>query len=283
MIVQPAHNKALLCTIITLDPQAETAANLHRDVKQQGLACQWFTGVDGRNAMPDLQGREFYNLDRVLTRHGQALTHSEIGCYLSHYRAVKLAYEEGYQHVCILEDDVVIEDNFASVLDELIAEDLELVRLMALKLRRRKVVKTLAGDTLLTRPERGVLGAQAYLFNRSGMRKFLDHAWNIYEAIDHVLDHFFLFDVEQYAVEPHIAYELVRPTNVQKTPCNDYPKPSFWQKLRYHPAKLNFSLKRHAYFHTHKKALFPNDLPTTRPGRSQRLRAKGEAGKVLNN
>ncbi|BFM05925.1 glycosyltransferase family 25 protein [Halioxenophilus aromaticivorans] len=273
----------LICSIITLNRQVETAGNLFRDIQQQGLPCQWFAGVDGRQEKPALQGREFYNLDRALTRHRQELTVSEIGCYLSHYRAVQQAYEQGYEFACILEDDVVIEDNFATVVRELMAEDLELVRLMALKLRRRKVVKTLASGCLLTRPERGVLGTQAYLFNRRGMQKFLDHAWDMYEAIDHVLDHFFLFDVAQHAVEPHIAYERVRPTNVQKTPCNRCQKPNLWQKLRHHPAKLSFSRKRHAYFRTHKAALFPNDLPNKCPGKSLRLRGKGEAGNVLSN
>lgn len=279
MTATPSGN--LVCYIISLSPQAENPVKLQASLANQGILAQVFSAVDGRQKRPKLQGREVYNIDQALTRHGQELTNSEIGCYLSHYRVIQQAYEKGASFVCVLEDDVAIEANFGGVVNDLMAQDLELVRLMALKLRRRKVVKTLTDGTLLTRPERGVLGTQAYLFNRRGMKKFLDHAWNMYEQIDHVLDHFFLFDLAQYAVEPHIALELPSSSSVAKKPKASSRQPNLWQKIRHHPAKLGFSLRRHAYLRNNKTDFYPNELPTKRPGKSERLRGKGKAADVL--
>jgi len=251
-------------------------------LQQQGLPSQWFDAVDGRHVQPSLLPGENLNIQKALVRHQQALTNSELGCYLSHYRAIKQAYDAGYNYVCIIEDDVVVEPQFGDVVRALMQENLDLVRLMALKLRRRKVVKELLAGTILTRPERGTLGTQAYLFSRNGMKKFIHHAGDIYEAIDHVLDHFFLYDLDLYAIEPHAAYELVRESSIQKKPSSNSLKPNLWQKILHPWAKLRFSMQRHAFMKAKKEQLYPNELPKQLPGKSARLRGKGEAADIIN-
>ncbi|MCH9691159.1 MAG: glycosyltransferase family 25 protein [Gammaproteobacteria bacterium] len=89
------------------------------------------------------------------------LNSSEVGCYLSHFRAIRSAYEAGLDRICILEDDVQLEESFGSVLAELeqLPTEVEIVRLMGLLIRKRKVVQALSDDIhKLVRPKRGWSG-----------------------------------------------------------------------------------------------------------------------------
>jgi glycosyl transferase, family 25 len=265
---------SLACWVISLNRGAENTQRLLADLEQQGLAPEIFPAVDGRRAMPVLQEDEYFRNAFAMVRHGKLLTTGEVGCYLSHLRAVKKAYREGCKFVCLLEDDVVIEPGFAEVLNALVEENLDMVRLMSLKIRRRKVLKPLYGEHQLVRPERGGLGTQAYLMNRAGMRKFLDHARAIYEPIDKVFDHFWLFDLSVYAVEPHVAYELVHDSSIAKQGRPGQKGPNLWQRLVHHPVKLFFSLRRHAYLRRYRSELYPTEMPAEKPGKSVRLRGK---------
>ncbi|BFM09755.1 hypothetical protein GCM10025791_17990 [Halioxenophilus aromaticivorans] len=254
---------------------------MYHQLEQQGVGAEFFTAVDGRSQPPALLPGERLQPHLSLLRLGRTLSNTELACYLSHLRAVQKAYDSGASHVCLLEDDVVIEPNFASTLDALVVDELENVRLMALKLRRRKTVKTLPNGVVLTRPERGTLGTQAYLLNRAGMIKFLRHASTIYEAIDHVFDHFYLFDLASYGVEPHVAYELGQGSSVSKRPEPAGQQPSWLHRLAYQPTKLWFSLRRHWYLTRHHSLFYPAHYPSSKPGKSPRLRGKGKAANVL--
>lgn len=271
----------LHCLIITLDTQADNSQKLKKNLNDQGLSCDFFPAVDGRHGLPQLNSGERLLPHLTLIRSRKSLSNTEVACYLSHYRAVKNAYNQGAEYVCVMEDDIILEDNFGSTIQELMKENLEMVRLMALKIRRRKEIKKLTSAVTLTRPERGTLGAQAYLMNRSGMNKLLKYAANIYEPIDVVFDHFYLFDLKSYLIEPHVAHELVHPTTVIKTPSPDARPPNFFHVLAFHPVKLIFSLRRHWYLLLRRELFYPAQFPSQRPGRSPRLRAKGTATKLL--
>ncbi|MYM61847.1 glycosyltransferase family 25 protein [Pseudomaricurvus sp. HS19] len=269
------------CHIITLNPEAPATQEILRSLQQQGVEAGVFTAVDGRQGYPQLQPGEYLNQRMSMLRNRRYMTATEVGCYLSHLRAVRHSYEAGHQFVCLLEDDVVIEPDFGRVVRELTREPRDIVRLMALKLRRRKVVGEVLPGFSLTRPERGTLGTQAYLLSRAGMEKFLAHASDIHRAIDHVLDHFFLFDLETYAVEPHLVYERHSASTISKRAADAGRRPNLLESLLYHPLKMWFSGRRHLYFWRKRAELYPNQWPRELPGKSPRLRGKGRACEAL--
>ena len=271
----------LACVVISLNPDEPNFGRLMNSLEEQGIHPEHFPAVDGRSAYPSLEGKERISERMSMLRVRRLLTSSEVGCYLSHLRAVKKAYNEGYDYVCVLEDDVVIEPEFGNTIRALLSENLDIVRLMALKLRRRKPLRDIVYGVMLTRPERGTLGTQAYMMSRTGMKKFIDHASVIYEAIDHVLDHFFLFDLETYAVEPHVAFELDNGSTIVKKHDKPSRTPNLFERIAYHPVKLYFSLRRHWYLLRHQEDMYPASWPLNRPGKSSRLRGKGEAHQLL--
>jgi glycosyl transferase family 25 len=267
----------LACWVISLNPDAENTVKLLGSLQQQGISASLFPAVDGRRAMPALKNGERFNHVLAMIRHRKQLTSGELGCYLSHFRAVRKAYDEGYTHLCVLEDDVVIEPDFARVLMALLPNDnLDMVRFMALRLRPRKVIGDIA-DTghLLTRPKRGAVGTQSYVLNRTGMKKFLDYAQTIYEPVDKLFDHFWLYNLKVYGVEPHTVYELDHATTIAKSADPSLLGPTLWMRLAYHPVKLWFSVRRHFHLLRHRDEYTPavkSGKSKAELGRTSRIR-----------
>lgn len=265
---------SLPCYVITLNPQSERVQTLLANLQAAGVPAEPYIGVDGRKGMPATEGEEVLATRETLWRHKCQLTSSEVGCYLSHYRLIRRAYAQGHERICILEDDVELEPDFADVFPQLTAlpEEFEMVRLMGLKIRKRKIIKTLAdGKHQVIRPERGLLGTQGYLINRRGMEKFLGHACRIFEAIDKVYDHFYEYDLRMYGVEPHIILEVAQPSSIIKSNRTRAEVP-LWVKLFYPIGKGLRSQQRHRYLRKHNDEFYPAERPKVRPGRSARLR-----------
>ncbi|MFC6980444.1 glycosyltransferase family 25 protein [Microbulbifer taiwanensis] len=128
------------CWVITLAAEGESARSLMTTLKKQRLPACTIAGVDGRNGVPTLEPGERIANATTRWRHLCELKNSEVGCYLAHLRAIRRAYESGLERVCILEDDVHLEPEFGRVLAELeqLPEEVEMVRLMGLKVRKRR-------------------------------------------------------------------------------------------------------------------------------------------------
>ncbi len=262
------------CWIISLNPNAERVVTLSQALTTAGISHSFVSAVDGRKSTPPLLEGESLDIRKSLLRHRRLLSNSELGCYLSHYRAIKTAYAQGHERVCILEDDVVLEPGFAQVLQALETqpEEQEMVRLMGLRIRKRKVIGPLTADGhQLVRPERGWCGTQGYVVNRRGMQKIIQHAGNIFEPIDKLYDHFWEYELKVYGVEPHVLYELDHPTSVAKAAERPTKIPLLLRVLA--PLqKALFSRSRHAYLKQYANEFYPAIRPQGRIGNTARLR-----------
>ncbi len=258
--------------IISLNPQSDVVQSLLATLREQQIEAAIFPAVDGRKAMPVLQGDEKLDQARALVNRKAPLTSSEVGCYLSHYRLIRHAWEQGLSHVCIFEDDVVAEPGLGDLLRSIVTldDDADLVRLMSLKIRKRKVVQPLAAGYTLVRPVRGALGTQGYVLNRSGMRKILEFGADISMPIDKLYDSFFLFDLHCFSVEPHAIYELANPSTVVKTGGNLDRR--LWIALQWHLNKLHRSLRRKLHYLANRDAFSPATKPKGSQGKSKRIR-----------
>jgi glycosyl transferase, family 25 len=264
------------CWVITLNPESDRVRRLFASLAAQGVQAEVFTGVDGRQGEPELQPGETLDRAKTRRRHLCELTNTEIGCYLSHLRAIKRAYASGVERLCLLEDDVAIEPSFARCLRELnqLPEAMEFIRLMALKVRRRKIVQPLAdGEHSLTRPERGLLGTQGYLINRAGMAKVIAYGNTIFEPIDKLFDHFWEFDLNHYGVEPHLLWELEQDSSIEKSNVHRA-RVGFWYRCFRPIGKGILSWRRHRYLRRHQKDFYPASRPQGLPGRTQRMKPK---------
>jgi glycosyl transferase family 25 len=258
--------------IITLDPESDRFQELLSLLSNQGLSVEIVEGVDGRKQFPPLEHGESVDQDRSLKIQLVELTRSEIGCYLSHFRTIKNAYEKGLERICILEDDILIEPDFKEVLGsiEKLSDEIEHVRLMGLKCHKRKDICGISKNHRLTRPVKGLCGTQGYVLNRRGMKKVLQCGSSISEPIDKFYDHFWDIDLRSYCIEPHVIWERpIIKSSIIKTSRKQASKP-FSKLLRKHLVKLSRGFKRRAYVFKHWNDFSPAIKPSTSMGKTAR-------------
>jgi glycosyl transferase family 25 len=105
--------------VINLSSEGErlqTTANL---LAKANLTWSRLDAVDGRKA--DLQTHPLNNPGRQKYLFGKPLTNGEIGCFLSHFQALKEFSTAPEPFLLILEDDADIPANLSPLLDDLIA------------------------------------------------------------------------------------------------------------------------------------------------------------------
>lgn len=264
--------KNQIIKVITLHPDREDVKSLIDDLLSQGLVATPFIAVDGRTTIPSLFSEEKIDQEKSKNDRFVYLTNTEIGCYLSHLRAIREAFEKNVSHICLLEDDVGVEPDFATIVNALFAlpEHYEFVRLMGLKRHRRKVVKVIT-EHRIVRPVKGLCGTQGYVLNRSGMKKVLECGSVITKPIDKFYDHFWEIDLKAYCIEPHIVWEKTTTSSVKKQSrkqATQSNKSGVQQKLK----KLLRSIRRYIYITQHLHAFYPNALPPKKLGRTARIR-----------
>ncbi len=258
--------------VITLNSKSPAVERLVQSIQVHGLQVDEFYAVDGRAGTPALLTGEKLSQTLSLLNRRFPLTNTEIGCYLSHYRVINKAYNEGYERVCILEDDVVLESNFGEVVQDIRSLDnnIEFVRLMALKIRKRKVVQALSQQSQLVRPVRGSLGTQGYILNRQGMKTVLEKGALIAMPIDKFYDSFFLWGLKSYTVEPHIIFENHTQSSIAKT--GGKIQGGVLINLGFRAMKLYRSLRRSIHYWVNAADYSPAEFPDDAVGKSQRLR-----------
>lgn len=258
--------------VITLNKTTEPVQALKAQLESQGFEVVFYDAVDGRDSMPELQEGESLSQFRSLINRKAPLTHSEVGCYLSHLRLIKWAYEEGLEHIFILEDDVVLEDGVYDLVDSImkLGPKAHMVRLMSLKIRKRKILQPLSGRYQLVRPTRGALGGQGYVLNRIGMKKLLDYGSTLYMPVDKLFDSFFMFGLNSYNVEPHAIYETLHESSIKKT--KGIIDKRAWVKASWRMNKLYRSIFRKADYLSNLKEYQGAEKPDKSIGKSPRLR-----------
>ena len=259
--------------VITLHPDKADVVELLQKLKAQNVAASIFNAVDGRHDTPPLLADESINQQRALATRFVTLTNGEIGCYLSHLRAIREAYNNGEQRLCLLEDDVDIEPEFGVVLAAAteLDESFEFVRLMGLKRHRRKIIRQLGEKHQLVRPIKGICGTQGYVINRRGMEKVLQHGSSLYEPIDKFYDHYWTIDLHAFCVEPHVIWEKESPSSIKKQSRSEGEK-SLKNPSRAPLAKLRQSLRRRLYLLLRLGDFYPNSKPKGYLGRTKRMR-----------
>lgn len=256
--------------IITLAPESAPVQELLKQLVKQGIAANTSLAVDGQKEMPSLLPEESINQTQSLKIRLIELSPSEIGCYLSHLRLIKKAYAENIPRLCILEDDVLIENSFKQVLSKIkeLPNEIEFVRLMGLKLHKRKILSPLGDSHKLTRPVKGLCGTQGYVINRKGMELVLACGNTISEPIDKFFDHYWDIPLRCYCVEPHLIWERPRtPSSITRGNASK----SLLKRIRRHQIKLTRSFRRRIYILRQITDFTPASKPTEKPGKTDRI------------
>ncbi len=103
--------------VINLKQDTDRRAIMQDRLEPTGVPFEFIDAVDGRKF--DLANTPCYNRAKRLRYFGRDMIGGEIGCLLSHLKIYEKMNKENIPYAVILEDDVVFEPEFKSVLEKL--------------------------------------------------------------------------------------------------------------------------------------------------------------------
>jgi len=186
--------------VISLKRSLDRRKQVEKEMQKISLPWAFLDAVDGSAlAVPPVE----YKPNKVKILQGYALTPNEIGCYLSHKEAWKCCVEKNMPTL-VLEDDFVLSSDFENILHALLNEVTEwsFVRLQGLYEVPFKKVLEQSGLTLV-KNQGDAVGATAYLLKPPVAAQLIKHSVEIYEPVDHFLEHHQKHGLEFLAIRPY--------------------------------------------------------------------------------
>lgn len=204
---------SLQVLVISLQHSKDRQAKVASEMAKTQLEWSFLDAVDGSKLDLATVAYDSAKVKRLL---GFELTPKEIGCYLSHLKAWQACVANN-QPTLIFEDDFVVQPHLEAVLNTLLADSQawEIVRLQALCDSPASVVADF-GAYRLVRNAEDPLGATAYLVQPSSAKLLIQHSVDIYEPLDHFIEHHEKHGMRMLAIKPY-PVEVVDPTRATST------------------------------------------------------------------
>jgi len=173
-----------------------------------------------------------YNSRKVRRLLGFDMTQNEIGCFLSHKKAWQTCLKNN-QPTLIFEDDFILLPHFEKTLQLLLTEfhDWQLIRLQALAKTQHDIVKII-GEISIVKNHADPLGATAYIIKPEAAKILIEHAKDIYEPLDHFLEHEKKHGVEILAVKPYPVDISKAQSTISDRPDDRKPIKGIRKKIR---------------------------------------------------
>lgn len=186
--------------VISLKRSLDRRRQVEQEMKK--ISCSWtfLDAVDG-SALSVLPVE--YKPNKVRRLQGYALTPNEIGCFLSHKEAWKYCVANNTPTL-IMEDDFVLSSDFEKILNILLNEvtEWDFMRLQGLYDVPFNIVVEQSGLTL-AKNQGDAVGATAYLLKPRVAARLIKHSVDIYEPVDHFLEHYQKHGLEFLALRPY--------------------------------------------------------------------------------
>lgn len=144
-----------------------------------------------------------YKPAKVKNLLGFELTPNELGCFLSHKKAWQECIDKNIPTI-IFEDDFFLLPHFEKAIAYLMSDggNWKAVRLQGLSEVPQAVIQT-NGDISLVRNIGDAVGATAYLLKPEAAKILVEASHDIYEPLDHFLEHHQKHYLEFLAISPY--------------------------------------------------------------------------------
>jgi glycosyl transferase family 25 len=144
-----------------------------------------------------------YEVEKVRRLLGFELTPNELGCFLSHKKAWQACVDQGIITI-IFEDDFCLLPHFEKVVQFLSRslETWDAVRLQGLSNVPQELIQE-AGEFNLVRNLGDAVGATAYIIKPHVAKKLIAASSDIYEPLDHFLEHYQKHQLTFLAINPY--------------------------------------------------------------------------------
>ena len=163
--------------LINLERSADRLAQFQAQADRLGLAFAKVAAVDGRHPGFSYQPAKAQASLQAGYKYYRPLIAEEVGCHLSHVKALETFLAESYDYAVVLEDDAVLAQGFMPKLDAILDRHRENPRWDVLKLHGAKkglaLVEALSGDLCLVEHCSIPGGSFGTVWTRAGAERFL--------------------------------------------------------------------------------------------------------------
>ena len=208
--------------VISLLRSPQRREKVEAELSKTNLIWSFLDAVDGSQLKSHPQEYQSRKVKRLL---GFDLTQNEIGCFLSHKQAWQRCLASN-QTTLIFEDDFILLPHFKKTVQVLLSEfqDWQLIRLQSLANSSHVVIRNM-GDISIVKNLSDEVGATAYMLKPEAARILIDHAKDIYEPLDHFLEHRKKHGVQMLAVKPY-------PVDISKAPSTISDRPDVRKPIK---------------------------------------------------
>ena len=173
---------------LNLDRSKDRWDSLQAHAQEYDLTVQRIPAVDGKLLKPE----EKQNFDDAGFRrdHGKIASAAEIGCYLSHMKALEMIAAGADDAGVIIEDDIRFSDDFIPAVESAMRlQGWDVIKLIHNRLVGFRPVEQLTGDVSIGRTTHGPLGnAGAYIVSKEGAAKLLQALQTMHLPYDVALE-----------------------------------------------------------------------------------------------
>ena len=204
---KPSDKLILMITyLINLKRAKDRRKSVSEYLKNADIEFTILEAVDGKQLSLPISS---FNETRYKLLHGKRPNLGEIGCYLSHLKALELFIKTDENHALICEDDIEFLPNLRKIIDNALSSEIyfDLLRLSGGSDKKRergspiKLAKIQDGYHLAInftfKP-----GTGCYLINKKGAKAVLKKLHKISLPIDHALDRDWLIGLKSLTVFP---------------------------------------------------------------------------------
>jgi len=188
--------------IINLDHAVERWERLSLEVTDAGFEVCRVPAVFGDDLTAPFEG---YSESGYRYRHGKRTNVREIGCYMSHLRAMEQFLATDDEHAVVLEDDVELGRNTLSLVEQAVehAELWDLLRLSGLHDGTPWAVRDLSDGHQLAVNMSRQTGAGAYVVSRHGAEVMTKKLLLMALPYDHAFDREWNFGYKAMSLVPY--------------------------------------------------------------------------------
>lgn len=253
--------------LINLARATERLDKMDRQFRALGIVYERLDATDGTSITKT--DRALVDDERRKRFTEYPLSDNEIGCWLSHRRAMQALLDSGEDMAAVVEDDAELPPDFAAVL-KAVAERKPPFDFIFLHRKFKKHEKFYPCMRLLPDLHLGVvgyahMGAIAYIVSREGAQKFLRYAPRFVHAVDKEIHRYWANGLRVYGLErPVVVTNDGGYSYIEETRQQDNNKPA---RLRYHDShmlsqrmirrftRISESVRKHACFYFYLRTL----------------------------
>ena len=212
----------------------------HKNIVEAGLNYERVSAIMGNEL--DMPYKNFSKWSFYLMQ-GRAPTLGEIGCYLSHIKAIKKFLESEYDYGLILEDDCLIDSNIKKVIAEAIDfGGFDMLRLETVNTNKYTKSISISNNYYLGVSYCRQKGACGYLINKKDAKKIVNKYLPIKIPYDIRFDLEYLDGFKTLGVTPSPIKQAGLDTQIQHNIAqNKFPKYRYFTVL---PVRSYFEISR---------------------------------------